>query len=347
MKLLTKATLLLFLIIGTVVILYYGRSFLVPLAFGGFLAMLFTPMENWLRKKGIPKTGAVLLCLLTLMTIVALFFGLIAWQGNAIAEDWPKIKEELSKTVETVEDWAIQNIGIVSEEQVKQTKENLANQKGQYVNWIQSYLGSFINILLQALLAMVYMVFLMLTSERLYQFVLKITPEKRENDSEEIMEEAGDVVSSFFIGRLILVGIQGVLYAIGFSIFGLKYAIPIGLLAGVLTFIPFLGNIIGGLIALLIGLATGGGGTVIWGVIGTMTLVQLLENYVLTPWIVGNEVSLNPFVTFISVVAFSLIWGVGGTLLAVPIVAILKTVFEHVPKMHPYAYLLGVETEGD
>lgn len=343
MKPLTKSVLILLLIIGLIIILYYGSTFLIPLAFGGFLAMLFTPMENWLRERGLPKGGAIAICLFSLLLVMGVFVGLIAWQGHSLAQDWPKIKEELNNTADNLESWAINNIGIVNEERVQMIKDRLANQKKDYMSWIQQYLGSFFNTLLHGILAIVYMAFLMITNERLYRFVLKAVPKGKKDTAKTVMNEAEDIVSSFFWGRLILVGIQGVLYAIGFSIFGLKYAIPIGLLAGVLTFIPYIGNILGGLIALLIGMATGGGSTVLFGIIGTMTLVQLLENYVLTPWIVGSEVSLNPFFTFICVIAFSLIWGVAGTVLAVPITAILKMIFDKVEGLQPLGYVMGLE----
>lgn len=345
MKLLNKSALFIITIIGIVVILYYGSTFLIPLAFGGFFAMLFSPMENWLKSRGLPKTAAVLLCLLSLLLVIGLFFGLITWQGHSLAQDWPKIKKELVDTGEAVENWAIQNIGIVSEERVAKIKERLASQKSAYMSWIQSYLGSFLNSFLHGLLAIVYMVFLMLVSNRLYHFVIKISPDKEKAQS--IMSSAQEIVSSYFVGRLILIGIQGALYAIGFSIFGLQYAIPIGLLAGVLTFIPYVGNLAGGAIALLIGLATGGGSTVMFGIIGTMTLVQVLENYVLTPWIVGSEVDLNPFFTFITVIAFSLIWGVAGTVLAVPIVAILKNIFDRIPSLEAFGYVMGLSSAED
>lgn len=339
---LTKTVLFILLILGTVAILYYGSTFLIPLAFGGFFAMLFTPMENWLKDRNIPKGGAIAICLITLLVVISTFFGLIVWQGHSLAQDWPKIKKELSKTADNVEDWAINNIGIVNQERIKMIKERLANQKAQYMSWVQSYLGSFLNTLLHGLLAIVYMVFLMITNERLYQFVVKVSPEGKKDAVRSIMNGSQEIVSNFFVGRLILVGIQGIFYAIGFSIFGLKYAIPIGLLAGILTFIPYIGNILGGLIALLIGLATGGGSTVILGIMGTMTVVQLLENYVLTPWIIGSEVSLNPFFTFICVIAFSLIWGVAGTVLAVPITAILKTIFDETDRLRPFGYVMGL-----
>lgn len=339
---LTKTVLFILLILGTVAILYYGSTFLIPLAFGGFFAMLFTPMENWLKDRNIPKGGAIAICLITLLLVIGAFFGLIAWQGHSLTQDWPKIQKELNKTADNVEDWAINNIGIVNQERIKMIKERLASQKAQYMRWVQSYLGSFLNTLLHSLLAIVYMVFLMITNERLYRFVVKVSPEGKKDTARSIMDAARDIVSSFFLGRLILVGIQGILYAIGFSIFGLKYAIPIGFLAGILTFIPYIGNILGGLIALLIGLATGGGSTVILGIMGTMTIVQLLENYVLTPWIVGSEVSLNPFFTFICVIAFSLIWGVAGTVLAVPITAILKTIFDETDRLRPFGYVMGL-----
>lgn len=343
MKPLPKVVYILLLIIGTVVILYYGKSFLVPLAFGSLFAMLFTPVKHWLMDHGIPRIGAILLCLLSLLLIFGLFFVVILWQGHTLAQDWPQVQEEITKKGDQLEDWAIQNIGIVSEERIQKIKENFGNQKQSYIDWIKGSMGSVLDAFVQGLLAVVYMVFLMLVSRRLHDFILRIVPDKEDDKAEFLMESARDQVSSYFFGRLILVGILAVLYAVGFSIFGLKYAIPIGLLAGVVTFIPYIGNIIGGGMALLIALATGGDSTVLFGVLGTMTLVQVMENYVLEPWIVGSEVSLNPFFTFVSIIAFSLIWGIAGTILAIPIVAILKTIFDHVDPLEPFGFVMGIE----
>ncbi len=286
--------------------------------------------------------GAVLLCLMSILTIFGLFIGAVFWQGQSLAEDWPKIKKEVSQKIDQLEDWTIANIGIASKERIEKVKENLSNQKQNYQSYIKNFVGSTVDTLVKVVLALVYMVFLMIVSQRLTNFVVMLVPDDEQNNTRSIILSSRKLVFKYFLGRSILVGIQSVLYMIGFSIFGLKYAIPIGIFAGIVTFIPYVGNIIGGSTALLIGLATGGGTTVLLGVIGTMTLVQILENYILEPWIVGGEVNLNPFATFVSVIGFSLIWGVAGTILAVPIVAILKTVFDHIDSLRPFGYVLGL-----
>lgn len=342
---LTKTVLILLLTITVVVILYFGRPLLIPLAFGGFFAMLFTPMARWLVDKGVPKTAAVLVCLFSLVFIFSVVLGAISWQGASLAEDWPKIKEELSSQAEQAQEWAITNIGIASKSRIEQIKEQLAKQKENIGSWVKNFLGSLFDTLTNALLALAFMAFLMLTSKRLHRFALQLAPENKRKDTKVMIETAREKAADYFIGRSILVGIQCILYAIGFSIFGLQYAIPIGILAGLLTFIPYVGNIMGGSMALLVALATGGGGTVALGVLGTMGVVQVVENYILEPWIVGSEVSLNPLFTFGSIIALSFIWGIAGTVLAVPIAAILKTVFDHSESLQPFGYVMGLKEE--
>ncbi len=305
-------------------------------------AILFTPLKQWLEEKGLPKVGAILLCLTCLLTIFGLFLGAVFWQGQSLTEDWPKIKKEIYQQMDQLENWTIKNIGIASQERVDQVKENLSDQKKNYQSWVKDFIGSSFDSLVKVLLSLVYMVFLMIVSNRLSNFMVMLVPEVEKNNTRAVILSSRKLVFKYFVGRAILVGIQSVLYVIGFSIFGLKYAIPIGIFAGVVTFIPYIGNLIGGSIALLMGLATGGGATVLLGIVGTMAVVQVLENYILEPWIVGGEVNLNPFATFVSVIAFSLIWGVAGTVLAVPIVAILKTVCDHIDSLRPFGYVLGL-----
>jgi predicted PurR-regulated permease PerM len=110
----------------------------------------------------------------------------------------------------------------------------------------------------------------------------------------------------------------------------------------VLSLIPYVGNVIGGLIAVAFGFALGDGLTVVLGVIGTMTLAQVLENNVFQPWIIGSQVSMNPLFTFMSIVAFGLIWGVAGTIIAVPVAGVLREIWAQNPKLEPVARLMGL-----
>ncbi len=134
-----------------------------------------------------------------------------------------------------------------------------------------------------------------------------------------------NILVSFFRGQLIIALLQGLLYAVGFSIIGLQYGFVLGLLLGLLNIVPYLGSIVGLAITVPLGLFQPDGG---WGlalaVVITFTTVQLIESYVLTPRIMGNRTGLHPLAIIVAIffwgTAFGGIWGM---ILAIPLTAFL------------------------
>lgn len=340
---LQKTTLIIVSTVALTAALYWGRTFLIPLLFGGLFAMLFTPMALWLRRQRVPRLLAVILCVLTLITALGIFAGALFWQGNALANNWPEIEQKVVKKSQQIYEWSINHVNGLSKERLNTVSERLAQQQETWQKWITNFMGNFFGSLTNSILALIYMTFLMLATDRITEFGLRVAPADQRDRQNAFMQESRNLVARFFVGRLILALIQCLIFSVGFLIFGLQYAIPVGILAGIFTFIPYIGNIIGGLLALLIALATGGGTTVYLGVIGTMVVGQVLENNILSPWIVGREVNLNPFFTFTSIIAFSLIWGIAGTILAIPLVAVAKKYCEYQPTLKPYGYLMGLD----
>lgn len=342
MKNLQRITYFLVAVISITVVFYYGRSFLIPLSFGALFAMLFTPLSRWLQARRVPKFIAITSCVLLLIVGVGLFLGALLWQGSELAQDWPEIEKKVIEHGIDLRDWAVQNISFISEPRIDRIYEELASERETYRRWITDSMGTLFGSITQSVLAVIYMVFLMMADERITRFGRMV---ERGDKANAAMKDARNMVYQYFIGRLILVAIQCVLFATGFLIFGLQYAIPVGILAGVFTFIPYIGNIIGGLLALFIGLATGGSAFLFLGIVGTIVLSQILENNVLQPWIVGKEVNLNPFFTFACIIGFTTIWGIAGTILAIPITAIAKTMFDYSKSLRPYGYLMGLRKE--
>jgi predicted PurR-regulated permease PerM len=186
------------------------------------------------------------------------------------------------------------------------------------------------------------MFLLLLARARIRRFLVSIWP----GDSQEadtVLDNGQRLVFKFLGGRLIIMGLLSVFYAIGFLIFGLPNAIPVAILAGTLSLIPYVGNVIGGLVAVAFGFALGDGLTVVLGVVGTMSLAQVLENNLLQPWIIGSQVSMNPLFTFLSIVGFGLIWGVAGTVIAVPLVSVLREISSQIPSLEPLAEVTGLD----
>lgn len=336
-----NSTYTLLIIVLTVTILYYGRGFLIPLSFGAFLAMVFHPLTEWIEDKGMPRWISIGSTLLIFIASFCLISGVLVLQTRSLVKDWPKIQEQLDKQQEELEQLVIKNIGIVSRERVEKAKEKLSQQQAAIANMAKSFLGSIFSFFTGLVLAVVYMVFIMIIKERLMKGVLQLISSGQQDKAHHVMHLVRQTASEYLIGRLLLIGILSVFYAIGFLIFGLQYAIPIAILAAVLSIIPYIGNIIGGLFALALGIATGGGYTLLFGIIGTMTLAQILESNVLTPWIMSREVNLNPLTTFTAIIAFSLIWGVAGSILAIPIVGAAKKIFDHIDGLKSIGFILG------
>jgi predicted PurR-regulated permease PerM len=336
-----KTAAILLIIALTVAILYYGSGFLIPLAFGILLAMIFHPLSSWVEHKGMPRWAGIGLSLLIFILAFGILTGVMVMQTRSLVKDWPKIQEQLVKQEQKIEQYIIENIGIASEERIKKAKDKLAQQQTAIANMVGGFLGSLFSFFTGLIFALVYMVFIMLVQRRLIKAALDFVPKSRRQEAREVMHSARQTASEYLTGRLLLIGILALIYAIGFLIFGLQYAIPVALLAAALSIIPYIGNIIGGLFALMLGIATGGSTTLLLGIIGTMTLTQVLENNVLTPWIMSREVNLNPLATFATVIGFSLIWGVAGSVLAIPITGVAKKVFEHIEGLKPVAFALG------
>ena len=194
------------------------------------------------------------------------------------------------------------------------------------------------------LLMFVYIILLLSQKERLREFVLRRMPDEKRGLTHRSINESTDVVQKYLRGRLILIAILSVLYSIGFLLVGMDYAILIAVLVAVLSIIPYLGNIIGGVFAIALALA-GGGTSAMLGVIATISVAQVLESYILTPLIVGDEVDINPLTTVVCVVGLAILWGPVGAIIAIPLTAILRIVFSHVDGLRDWAYLLGTSED--
>ncbi|HEX6171065.1 MAG TPA: AI-2E family transporter, partial [Chitinophagaceae bacterium] len=108
-----------------------------------------------------------------------------------------------------------------------------------------------------------------------------------------------------------------------------------------LEIIPFIGNLTGTLLAILMVVIQGGGAGMVLGVVITYLIVQFLQTYLLEPLVVGAEVNINPLFTIIILVVGELIWGIPGMVLAIPLLGIIKIICDHIPSLKPYGYLIG------
>lgn len=340
---LTKICLYVFLILGVPAILFYGAPLMIPLAVAIILAMMLNPAIDKMMKWGINENLAIGISVLAVIGIgVALTLAVIG-QASAFANDWESIREQFSGQWKTLQNTIAQRTGIdanIIEDRLSFDAKELTTNLPARARGIA---GSIFGIIGNILLVLVYLVFLLLERHRFTKFIFKISDSDKKSEASEAIDDMLDIAQGYLVGKLALVGILALIYSVGFMIIGLKYGIFLAILAAILSIIPYLGNIIGGILAMVAALVTSGGVGAVIGVVIVMGIAQFVESYVVQPFLVGSKVNLNPFVTIISVIAFGLIWGVVGTILAIPLVGMMKVVFDHLERFKPLGYVMGDE----
>ncbi len=197
----------------------------------------------------------------------------------------------------------------------------------------------------ESLLIPVFAYYFLLDWPNITARITRMIPPRRRGYVLDILGQIDGVVSGWVRGQLIVTSTLAVLYAIAFSIVGVKYAVPLGLLVGALTIIPFVGTFVGaGIMAAFIMLGGQGTGPLI-GVAVTFVVLHLLEAAVLTPKIVGHKVGLSESAALFAVVAGGKLLGFVGILLAVPIAATVAVLLRQIARHYEKSEFFGKEED--
>ena len=209
------------------------------------------------------------------------------------------------------------------------------------VSTVLSALSGTMAILGDVLLTLVYVFALLCYRDKFQEFLWRLTPDKEHPCIRRIVDNSSRVARKYLWGRLWLIIILAILYGIGFTVSGLQHALFLAVFAALFSIIPYIGNIIGVALPMLVALVSQSSLTLVLWVLGVWSVVQFFESYILEPLIVGSEVNLNPFFTIVALVAGSLLWGVPGLILAIPIMGIIRVLFDNIGPFQPYGYLIG------
>jgi predicted PurR-regulated permease PerM len=330
----------------SVIILYYGRIFLIPLAFGILLAMLLLPVSRKLESWGVGRVWSVWLCILLILVVLALSVLVISAQLNNFLNDLPRIHQKVQQMIDALQRWLEARGGADPERLIAMVKKNIGQLGQATSNSIKSVFLGTIGGIATTGLVLVYVFFLLWKREKYEKFLLKLSQEQNRNQVRQVLAQSTQVASEYLGGRLISMLALAFFYAVGFLAVGLKNALLLALIAVIPTIIPYLGPFIGGFFPLAMALTSGEPGQAI-SVLIILVVVQALDNYFIEPFVLGANLDMSPFITIVSIIIGELLWGVAGMILFVPLVAVLKIFFDHIPRLHPYAYLLGEEGEGN
>jgi len=341
-----KSSITLLGLVLIVIVMSYGKFIFIPLAFAAFLAMLLNPIVSWLEKK---KLGRVLSIMVTLLLVIVSFLGIvsiISAQFVQFSDRIPEVTDRLKTVTTQGIDYLEGTLGVTEEQRTDYLEKgitNLIDQSGEYIKSIVSATTSAFTLL--SLVPI--FVFFMLYYKRMYRVFFKKLFERR-GDHAQIDDVLGNVqivTQNYLVGMLTVMGILAILNTLGLLLIGLEHAIFFGVFASLLAVIPYIGIIIGAIPPLLFAFLLGDSLLTPLLVIAVFSVVQFLEGNFITPRIVGSKVSVNPFMALLALIIGGEIWGISGMILFVPLIGILRVLFEEIDSLKPYGYLLGNRIE--
>ncbi|WP_373496025.1 AI-2E family transporter [Aquiflexum sp.] len=342
--------------------LFYGlvaaKEFLAPLVLAFILAILTFPLANKLESKGMKRIWTSIINILILLILAGLFFLVISWQMKTIVDDWEDIKETILPKIEKVEAFILQHtpmeegeldeyksdmgVGEEEDEAEEEGEEEEGNEdNGEKGEQAMAVIGEAAGFLTDLLITFVYIFFFIHFRNRFKQFILKLFDKEKQAEVREIISKSANVVQHYLIGRLLLMIVLVVLYGVGLWISGVENFIVVSIIASILSLIPFIGNFFGYILAMAMGVFSGGDMTTLIGVTITFLFVQFLDSYILQPIVLGGKLNVHPFFIIVSVILGNAIWGIVGMILAIPIFAIITVVSRNVPAFGAFGYLFS------
>ncbi|MDO7851877.1 AI-2E family transporter [Hymenobacter convexus] len=339
-----------FLLIGfslLVFVLHKLDGILLPLFFSALLSTLLLPLVVRLENRRWPRVLAILVAILLLVGGIV---GLIILFGTQIMDlkaELPLIQQKLVVMFDQGQQWLHDRFGMRVMSRDEFIDSSLSSAKKSAGGFLGTTLSTTAGVLSVLTLVPIYIFCFLYYRDHMRQFMFRfVAPDKRTGVL-HTMDNIQTVVQAYIQGLLTVIVIVAVLNAIGLLLLGVKFAIFFAIFASVLAVIPYIGIMVGATIPALITLVETGSTGKAAAVVGVFVFVQFLEGNFITPMITGSKVSINPMAAIIALILGGELWGTPGMILSIPLVAVLKVVFDANKTTEPWGFLLGDVTEGE
>jgi predicted PurR-regulated permease PerM len=331
-------------------------SVLMPFAAGLVLAYLLDPLADRLERLGLGRLGATLLILITFVAVFVAFLvvvaPLFATQLTAFIEKAPGYVTRLQSLLTEQGGPLLQRIG--GERVLADLQKSLGDVVGQGMSWLGRFLTSLwsggqalIGILSLLVVTPVVAFYLLLDWDHMVAKIDSWLPVDQRETVRELAGEIDRAISGFLRGQTLVCLILGVIYAVGLFVIGLNFGVLIGISAGILSFIPYVGSLLGLLVALAVAIAQFWPDlTMIGLVLAVFAVGQFIEGNILAPKLVGETVGLHPVWLMFALLAAGSLFGFLGLLLAVPLAAAIGVLTRFALKQYLASPLHGGQQLG-
>jgi predicted PurR-regulated permease PerM len=320
--------------LGFLALLWLLTPVLTPFVAAFIIGYVLNPGVDWLHHRGLPRVVAVLLAMLSVFVIVTALALIVL---PILAEELPVLRERLPALLSridaafspTLRQWGIGGrLDFVALQKAIAAK--LAAGDGSasaLLNWLRIVGSALITWIGTLFLIPIVLFYLLLDWHRLIQRVSETVPRRWSELVAEMAIETDALLAQYLRGQLLVMFLLAAYYSTALTIAGFDVALPVGMLTGLLVFIPYIGFGLGLVLALVAAVLQFDGLSGLTAVAIIYGLGQFLESFLLTPRLVGERIGLHPLVVIFALLAFGQLFGFVGVLLALPASAILSVAF--------------------
>lgn len=319
-------------------LVYLLSPILLPFVFGAVLAYLGDPLADRLEELGLSRNQAVIVVfsgMFLLLTLVLLLLvpqieyqviqfvdrlpGSITWINDTVL---PWLRHRFKINFRPISTNALMNL-------IKSDWERAGGIAASIVSSVSHSGAVILSWFMTVLLTPVVSFYLLRDWDKLIADIHSLLPRRAANTAAKLAAEADTVLSGFVRGQIYVMLALGCIYSVGLMLTGLDLALVIGMLAGLISFVPYLGSIVGIVSACLAALLQFQDLSALLPVAIVFAVGQSLEGMVLTPWLVGDKIGLHPVTVIFAVLAGGQLFGFVGILLALPVASVIMVLIRH------------------
>jgi putative permease len=330
------------LAIGYLVIV--AKEILSPLIFSCLFSILLLPVGNFFEHKlKLPRSAASMLSVILLLSGIGLILYVVGTQISNLASDWPQFKHQLDTSVGNIQTWVETSFHINAAKQLNYMHSATTKVMASGSTFLGATVLSLSSILLFLIFTFIYTFFFMLYRSLIKKFLVSVFLEENEIVVLDIIEQVQFIIRKYIVGLLTEMAIVATVVSLVFWALGINYAILLGLITGLFNIIPYIGIFTALVISTLITFATATVVSKVVLVVITLVCMHLVDSNILLPLIVGSKVRINALITVIGVIIGEMIWGISGMFLSIPVIAVLKIIFDRVEGLQSWGIILGDE----
>ncbi len=322
-------------------ILYFGKVVFTPLLFGLLIAMIMYPTCKKMEKKGLSRSFSIGISLLFITLLIVAIIWLLEIQLKIFLDKLPLLSERLNGTSDRAMIWFEESFGVSASDQTVFFQKFTESPENSVTKIITSIFSATISTLVLLLLTPIFSALFLYHRGTFVRFLESIFDVKHHKNLHLIVNESILSYFKFAKGTFYVYCIVGILNSIGLLLLGIENAIVYGLIAALMTIIPYIGIFISAAIPVSIAYLTKDSMWYPIGVIVIFTVVQYLEANVIYPKVVGAQLNLSTWATLVGIVVGTIIWGIAGMILITPLLAILKIISDYIPEWKPINLLLN------